>query len=100
MAAGKLEWLTARPIAHRGFHDLSRGRPENSLAAAEAAVKAGYAIECDLHPAADGVPIVFHDDDLPRLTGVEGCVRDRTAAEVATLRLAGTSEHVPMLEEL
>ncbi|MET0259213.1 MAG: glycerophosphodiester phosphodiesterase, partial [Methylobacterium sp.] len=40
-------WLTARPIAHRGLHDRSAGIPENTIAAAEAAIAGGYAIECD-----------------------------------------------------
>ncbi len=95
-----MRWLTARPIAHRGFHDLARGRPENSLPAFEAAVASGYAIECDLHPAADGVPVVFHDGDLGRLTGETGCVRDRTAAELRRRTLLGTQERIPSLDEL
>ena len=100
MARDRLRWLTARPIAHRGLHDPARGRPENSLAAFEAAVAGRYAIECDLHLASDGVPIVFHDNDLFRLTGVEGAVRDRTSAELGKLRLLGTQEWIPTLEEL
>jgi glycerophosphoryl diester phosphodiesterase len=95
-----LRWLTARPIAHRGLHDLARGKPENSLAAFEAAVAGRYAIECDLHMSADGVPVVFHDDDLYRLTGVDGAVRDHTAAELGDLRLFDTREWIPTLEEL
>ncbi len=95
-----LRWLTARPIAHRGLHDLARGRPENSLAAFEAALDARYAIECDLHISADGIPIVFHDDELDRLTNATGCVRDRTAAELGALRLADTRERIPTLDEL
>lgn len=100
MKRDRLRWLTARPIAHRGYHDIARGRPENTLAAFEAAVKAHYAIECDLHIAADGVPVVFHDSDLQRLTGIEGCVRDRTSAELGNTRIAGTSEWIPTLDEL
>lgn len=100
MSCSDLRWLTERPIAHRGFHDVLEGRPENSLAAAEAAAAAGYAIECDLHLSSDGVPVVFHDDDLDRLTGATGLVRERTAAELAELRLLGTGEHVPSLDEL
>ena len=96
----RLRWLTARPIAHRGLHDLARGRPENSLAAFEAAIAGRYAIECDLHLAADGVPVVFHDDDLYRLTGEEGPVRDRTSAELGSFRLLGTQEWVPTLQEI
>jgi glycerophosphoryl diester phosphodiesterase len=95
-----LRWLTARPIAHRGFHDLARGRPENSLAAFAAAVDARYAVECDLHLAADSIPVVFHDDDLARLCGRTGCVRDLTAAELGDLRLGNSAEWVPTLDEL
>ena len=38
----------AAPIAHRAFHDVAAGRPENSRAAVRAAIAAGYAIEIDL----------------------------------------------------
>ena len=95
-----LGWLTARPIAHRGYHDLRSGRPENSLAAFAAAIDSHYAIECDLHPSSDGVPIVFHDDKLDRLTPERGPVRDRTAAELARLPLAGTEERIPTLDRM
>jgi glycerophosphoryl diester phosphodiesterase len=100
MTRKPLGWLIERPIAHRGLHDLSRGVPENSLAAFEAACAAGYAIECDLHPSTDGVPMVFHDDDLDRLTDAEGSLRDRTAAELGQLALARTGERIPRLDEL
>jgi glycerophosphoryl diester phosphodiesterase len=96
----RLRWLIARPIAHRGFHDLARGRPENSLPAFEAAIESRYAIECDLHPSAEGVPMVFHDDGLRRLTGTEGAIRDRSAEQLRNLRLLGTPEWIPTLEEL
>ena len=95
-----LRWLTARPIAHRGFHNASRGKPENSLAAFAAAIESHYAIECDLHLSSDSVPVVFHDIDLARLCGQAGCVRDLTAAELGDLRLAGTPEWIPTLDEL
>lgn len=94
-----LSWLTARPIAHRGLHDMNRTVFENTLPAFEAAAAAGYAIECDVHAARDGVPVVFHDDALARLTGREGHVRDKTAQELAGLSVGGTSAHVPTLEE-
>jgi len=100
MRRDRLRWLTARPIAHRGFHDWRRSRPENTLAAFVAAIQARYAIECDLHVAADGVPVVFHDDELRRLTGEEGCVRDRTSAELGDLRVLDTPEWIPTLDEL
>ena len=95
-----ISWLTARPIAHRGFRDLNDKRWENTLSAFSAAIERGYAIECDVHLSADGVPIVIHDDDLRRLTGTEGFVWQRTAAEMAQLRVGGTDDHPPTLREL
>ena len=73
----KLDWLIARPIAHRGLHDGNRLVWENTLSAFADAMKHNYAIECDVHLTKDGVPIVFHDGDLKRLTGKEGQVHSR-----------------------
>ena len=87
------------PIAHRGLHDLPRGIPENSLAAAAAAIAAGYAIELDVQPSKDGVAMVFHDDDMPRLTGRDGLITDYTAAALGEIDLAGGNEPVPTLAE-
>ena len=95
-----LAWLTHRPIAHRGYHDLNRTRWENTLSAFDAAVARGYSIECDVHLSADGVPVVFHDADLPRLTGQEGHVHDKTVSELARMMIGGTADHVPTLAEM
>lgn len=95
-----ISWLTRRPIAHRGFHDLNRVRWENTLSAFDAAVERDYAIECDVHLSADGVPVVFHDNVLNRLAGRDGFVHDLTAAELAQLRIGGTQDHVPTLAEM
>jgi len=98
--AKRLDWLVRRPIAHRGLHDLALGRPENTLGAFAAAVAHDYAIECDLHLSADGVPMVFHDADLGRLTGESGRVGERSATELARLNVLGSDEHIPTLAEL
>lgn len=95
-----LSWLTARPIAHRGFHDLNKTRWENTLSAFEAAAVRGYTIECDVHLTLDGEVVVFHDHDLMRLTGTEGYVWQRTAPEYASLRIGGTDDHPPSLREM
>lgn len=88
------------PIAHRGFHDKVTGKPENSRAAFRAAVAEGYGIECDIQPSGDGVPMVFHDYDLKRLTGTSGRIRGRTAAELGATGLAGGNEGIPTLAEM
>ena len=95
-----LSWLTARPIAHRGYHDLNRARWENTLSAFDAAADKDFSIECDVHLSADGVPVVFHDDELKRLTGREGFVYEKTAAELAQMKVGGTGDHVPTLAEM
>jgi glycerophosphoryl diester phosphodiesterase len=95
-----LTWLTARPIAHRGYHDLNRSRWENTLSAFDAAVEKDFAIECDVHLSADGVPVVFHDGELKRLTGREGRVYEKTAAELVQMKVGGTADHVPTLAEM
>lgn len=91
--------LLARPIAHRALHDRSAGRPENSRAAARAAVEAGYGIEIDIQISADGQPMVFHDYDLDRLTGAKGAVYDQSAVALGGIRLTGGDEGIPTLAE-
>lgn len=94
-----LDWLVARPIAHRGLHDAAGGVAENSLAAAQAAVAAGYAIECDVRASRDGEVFVFHDDDLRRLVGAPGRFGDLDAAQARRLRLTDGSP-IPTLADL
>lgn len=90
------------PIAHRGLHDRARGVIENSRAAVRAAVAAGYGIEIDVQPSADGVAMVFHDDGLERLTAARGPVAARPAAELSGLPLRGAAagEGIPTLREI
>lgn len=87
-----------RPLAHRTLHDTRNGRPENSLIGARAAMAAGYGIEIDLQLSADGVPMVFHDDVLNRLTPEVGPVRARRAAELQAIRLTHGAEGIPTLD--
>jgi len=92
-------FLTA-PIAHRAYHDLASGRPENSASAILAAVEAGYGIEIDLQLSRDGAAMVFHDYELDRLTGASGPIGALTAAEAGALTLTGSEDPVPTLPEV
>lgn len=94
-----LAWLVARPIAHRGLHDLGRGVPENSLSAAEAAIAGGFGIECDVQLSADGEAMVFHDFVLDRLTAESGSVAVRKAEVLAAIRLKGSADRIPTLAQ-
>jgi glycerophosphoryl diester phosphodiesterase len=95
-----LAWLTARPIAHRGYHDLNKTRWENTLSAFAAAADRGFAIECDVHQSSDGDAVIFHDNELKRLAGTDGYIWQRSAAEMAAARIGGTADYAPTLKEL
>ncbi|OZA73733.1 MAG: glycerophosphodiester phosphodiesterase [Caulobacter sp. 39-67-4] len=92
------ERLFEPAIAHRGLWTPG-GAPENSLAAFQAACARGYAIELDVQLTADGEAVVFHDDRLERLTGVEGRLRDHSAADLGAMALMGTDETIPTLAD-
>ncbi|MGB3136244.1 MAG: glycerophosphodiester phosphodiesterase family protein [Nodosilinea sp.] len=94
-----MEWITTRPIAHRGLH---RGTavPENSLAAFEAAIAANHPIELDVQLMADGHLAVFHDRDLKRLTGKKGRIVDQTLATLKQFRLYDTNQGIASLAEV
>jgi glycerophosphoryl diester phosphodiesterase len=92
-------WISDRPIAHRGLHDPAEN-PENSLGAFNRAATAGYGIELDIHCTRDNRLVVFHDDDTIRLTGRDLSVRESSFAELAELRLAGTDYRIHSLDEV
>jgi glycerophosphoryl diester phosphodiesterase len=88
------------PLAHRGYHDHAAGVIENSLSAFRAAVEAGYGIELDVQRSADDVAVVFHDDDMDRLTDATGAFRSYSAAELGRIRLHGSADTIPTLQEV
>ena len=82
-------------IAHRG---ASAQAPENTLRAFECARALGAdGIELDAQTTRDGIPVVFHDTDLRRLTGNRGRLADFSWAELRGLRVGG--EAIPCLKE-
>ena len=86
-----------KPVAHRGLHDAVI--PENSAAAFENAIANGYPIEMDIQLTSDHVPVVFHDDNMARMTGVDVNIHDKTLAQVKEMRLAGTEQQIMTFEE-
>ena len=94
------DWLTARPVAHRGLHDRSRGIVENMPGAAQAAIDGNFAIECDIQLTADGEAMVHHDDGLGRLTEGAGPLLGLTARALKEVRFKDTSERMMSLADL
>ncbi len=93
-----LDVLTARPFAHRGL--FGPGVPENSLAAARAAIARGLGIECDVRVNRAGIAHIFHDARLDRMTGATGRFAALGGEEIAACRLRGSDERVPTLSQL
>jgi len=89
-----------QPITHRALHDVAAGRPENSRAAIQAAIDAGYGIEIDVQLSADGAALFFHDYQLDRLTEEKGPVRLLSAAALKATLLRGGTETIPDLAEV
>ena len=83
-----------RPIAHRGLHDATAGRLENTAPAFQAAIDRGYGIECDLQPADDGTPMVFHDDKLDRLVAATGRIAAYSPTMLSRFRYKGLDQKI------
>ena len=92
-----MTWLKDTPIAHRGLHTAATA--ENSPAAFNDAMEAGYAIELDLRLAADGEIMVIHDNSLLRVCGKPGKVSRLTLAELREYSLYDGSR-IPTLTEV
>src|SRR5712672_3048114 len=94
------DWLTARPVAHRGLHDLARGIIENMPGAIRAAIDGNFSIEVDLQLTADGEAMVHHDDALGRLTEGSRPLLGMTSEELKAVKFNDTSERMMSLGDL
>lgn len=93
--APRVAFLRAQPFAHRGLH--GGGLVENGLSAFDAAMAGGFGIECDVQLSRDGVPYVFHDDTLDRLTAHHGAFSACTAKALDAMTLVESGEALPRL---
>jgi glycerophosphoryl diester phosphodiesterase len=92
-----LDTATPIPFAHRGGAAVG---DENSMAAFERSVAAGYRyLETDVHATSDGVSVAFHDNNLVRMLGRRGRIEDLSWPDVRSLRVGGAPA-VPALAEL
>src|SRR4051794_41184499 len=97
---GTLDWMVARPIAHRGLHDAAHGIVENTPSAFAAAIAGNYGIECDVQVTADGEAMVYHDAALGRLTEGSARLADRTAADLAKVPFRASADRMLTLGSL
>lgn len=100
MKMSKIDFLTDSLIAHRGLHDIEKGIPENSIKAFKLALEKGYIIELDVHVTKDRKVIVFHDDSLFRMCGIDKKIKNMTYDEIKQYRLQNTEQYIPIFEEV
>jgi glycerophosphoryl diester phosphodiesterase len=85
-------------FAHRGG---SREAPENTWEAFRLAQGLGYRyIETDVHATSDGVVVTVHDPDLARTAERSGLVREMSWSDLSAVRLIGSAEPVPRLDDV
>lgn len=86
--------------AHRGLHNNKSGAPENSMAAFKKAIESGYGIELDVQLTKDQIPVVFHDETLQRVCGVDGKLRDYTYEELQQFKLYQSNQRIPRFQDV
>ena len=89
-----------KPIAHRGLHDAKKGRIENTAPAFALGLTKGYGLECDLQPAEDGTPMVFHDETVDRLMEGKGRLARMSAKALQALTYKDQDEQMITFAEL
>lgn len=92
------DFLKQSLIAHRGMHSIKNRIPENSIEAFAKAIEYLYIIELDVHILKDKSVIVFHDDNLKRMTGVNKKVKDYD--KIRKLKLQNTNCYIPLLKDV
>jgi len=95
-----ISFLTKSLIAHRGVHNMKNKIPENSLKAFKRAIEGNYIIELDVHILKDNEVVVFHDDNLKRMTGIDKFIKDMTYDEIKKIKLGDTDQTIPRLEDV
>ena len=92
--------FSGRMCAHRGLYTKDQTIPENSLPAFAAARKNGLGVELDVQLSKDGDVVVFHDDDLKRVCGIDARVDAYTFEELQQLALLNTAERIPTFSDV
>lgn len=86
-------------IAHRGMFN-NKDIPENSKPAFKEAIKNNIAFECDIQLTKDNILVIFHDDNLKRMTGISKKISNLTYEELSRYKLLDTKYTIPTLKEI
>lgn len=93
-----MSFLKQNLIAHRGMHNIENKIIENTIPAFKKAIANNYLIELDVHILKDNNVVVFHDDNLKRLTNIDKRIKNYTYNELKKVKLLNTNEHIPLFK--
>ncbi len=94
----KLDELRGLYIAHRGIQ--VNGIVENTISAFSLALEKKVPIELDIHVLKDGNIVVYHDDTLNRLMGIDQKISNYTYPELKKLPFPNTDSSIPLLKDV
>ncbi|MBQ3307411.1 MAG: hypothetical protein IJG68_04380 [Bacilli bacterium] len=86
-------------IAHRGIFN-NKTIVENTMEAFEKAIEKEIPFELDVQLTKDDKIVVFHDDDLKRLTNKRIVIQDTNYDELKDIKLLDTNAHIPLLKNV
>ena len=96
----KLDAVLGWDYAHRGLFNNAGDNPENSLNAFAAAYEKGFGMELDVQMTRDDVLVVFHDDTLTRMCGIDKCLSEMSYEEIKEVKLLGSEQRIPTFDEM
>ncbi len=96
----KMAPFYGRNIAHRGLFSKDQSIPENSISSFDLACEKGYGAELDVQLTKDGRVVVFHDDTLKRMCGIDSRVDEVTFDESRGFSLSGTDQRIPLFSDV
>ena len=85
--------------AHRGLFD-NKKIVENTISAFKKALLDNLNIELDIRVTKDNKIVVFHDDNIKRLTCIDRLVKEMTYNELSNVKLLNTTDKIPLLEDI
>lgn len=95
-----LSFLKEKYIVHRGMHDKNLGILENTIESFKKAIQNNYPIELDVHLLKDNNVIVFHDDNLSRMAGINKKVKNMTYEEIKNIKLIDAKSNIPLFKDV
>lgn len=91
--------INSKYIAHRGIFN-NKDIPENTIKAFKKAIDLNYPFELDIQMTKDEKIVVFHDDNLNRLSNVDKRISDCNYDEIKAIKLLNTRNYIPLFRDV